>query len=86
MPIPKGNMHVVSLTTTIHNYRHSPKTYVINFNSHQRIIQHTKQPDNITAQWIERSDNTDEMIKHAIFGYFCQRSGLLVHLEDSYLT
>nr|KYP53434.1 hypothetical protein KK1_024568 [Cajanus cajan] len=34
----------------------------------------------------ERSDNTAEMIKHAIFGYFSQRSGLLVHLEDSYLT
>ncbi|KAL2326891.1 hypothetical protein Fmac_020318 [Flemingia macrophylla] len=34
----------------------------------------------------ERSDNMAEMIKHAIFGYFSQRSGLLVHLEDSYLT
>lgn len=34
----------------------------------------------------ERSDNTAEMIKHAIFGYFCQRSGLLMYLEDSYLT
>lgn len=34
----------------------------------------------------ERSDNTAEMIKHAIFGYFSQRSGLLVYLEDSYLT
>ncbi|XP_045811930.1 uncharacterized protein LOC123906115 [Trifolium pratense] len=35
---------------------------------------------------IDRSDNTAEMIKHAIFGYFSQRSGLLVYLEDSYLT
>ncbi|KAK7278794.1 hypothetical protein RJT34_23830 [Clitoria ternatea] len=35
---------------------------------------------------VERSDNTAEMIKHAIFGYFSQRSGLLVYLEDSYLT
>lgn len=35
---------------------------------------------------IERSDNTAEMIKHAIFGYFSQRSGLLVYMEDSYLT
>ncbi|XP_047171410.1 uncharacterized protein LOC124839583 [Vigna umbellata] len=35
---------------------------------------------------VERSDNTAEMIKHAIFGYFSQRSGLLVFLEDSYLT
>ncbi|KAL3534108.1 hypothetical protein ACH5RR_002569 [Cinchona calisaya] len=34
----------------------------------------------------ERSDNTAEMIKHAIFGYFSQRSGLLIYLEDSYLT
>ncbi|KAK6945415.1 Protein of unknown function DUF620 [Dillenia turbinata] len=34
----------------------------------------------------ERSDSTAEMIKHAIFGYFSQRSGLLVYLEDSYLT
>ncbi|KAK6941967.1 Protein of unknown function DUF620 [Dillenia turbinata] len=34
----------------------------------------------------ERSDGTAEMIKHAIFGYFSQRSGLLVYLEDSYLT
>ncbi|KAG6772350.1 hypothetical protein POTOM_023755 [Populus tomentosa] len=33
-----------------------------------------------------RSDSTAEMIKHIIFGYFSQRSGLLVHLEDSYLT
>ncbi|KAI4348819.1 hypothetical protein L6164_009495 [Bauhinia variegata] len=35
---------------------------------------------------IDRSDNAAEMIKHVIFGYFSQRSGLLVHLEDSYLT
>lgn len=34
----------------------------------------------------DRSDNTAEMIKHVIFGYFSQRSGLLVYLEDSYLT
>nr|GMD46344.1 uncharacterized protein LOC109181479 [Ipomoea batatas] len=34
----------------------------------------------------ERSDNTAEMIKHVMFGYFSQRSGLLVCLEDSYLT
>ncbi|KAG9133733.1 hypothetical protein Leryth_018431 [Lithospermum erythrorhizon] len=33
-----------------------------------------------------QSDNTAEMIKHVMFGYFSQRSGLLVHLEDSYLT
>ncbi|XP_059668560.1 uncharacterized protein LOC132313684 [Cornus florida] len=34
----------------------------------------------------DRSDNTAEMIKHVMFGYFSQRSGLLVYLEDSYLT
>ncbi|KAA0043759.1 uncharacterized protein E5676_scaffold352G005140 [Cucumis melo var. makuwa] len=34
----------------------------------------------------DRSDNTAEMIKHAIYGYFCQRRGLLVYLEDSSLT
>ncbi|KAG8483766.1 hypothetical protein CXB51_023269 [Gossypium anomalum] len=34
----------------------------------------------------DRSDSTAEMIKHVIFGYFSQRSGLLVFLEDSYLT
>ncbi|KAJ7971398.1 Protein of unknown function (DUF620) [Quillaja saponaria] len=35
---------------------------------------------------VDRSDNTAEMIKHVIFGYFSQRSGLLVYLQDSYLT
>ncbi|RZB91498.1 uncharacterized protein LOC114367384 [Glycine soja] len=35
---------------------------------------------------VERSDSKAEMIKHAIFGYFSQRSGLLVYLGDSYLT
>lgn len=34
----------------------------------------------------DRSDSTAEMIKHVIFGYFSQRSGLLVYLEDTYLT
>ncbi|KAG7017537.1 hypothetical protein SDJN02_19402, partial [Cucurbita argyrosperma subsp. argyrosperma] len=35
---------------------------------------------------VNRSDNTAEMIKHAIYGYFCQKRGLLVYLEDSSLT
>ncbi|XP_023005947.1 uncharacterized protein LOC111498804 [Cucurbita maxima] len=35
---------------------------------------------------VDRSDNTAEMIKHVIYGYFCQRRGLLVYLEDSSLT
>uniref|UniRef100_A0A2P2NY95 Lipase n=1 Tax=Rhizophora mucronata TaxID=61149 RepID=A0A2P2NY95_RHIMU len=38
------------------------------------------------ADLADRSDNTAEMIKHVTFGYFSQRSGLLVFLEDSYLT
>ncbi|KAK2985374.1 hypothetical protein RJ640_029331 [Escallonia rubra] len=38
------------------------------------------------ADLAERSDNTAEMIKHVMFGYFSQRNGLLVYLEDSYLT
>uniref|UniRef100_A0A1J3DY01 DUF620 domain-containing protein n=2 Tax=Noccaea caerulescens TaxID=107243 RepID=A0A1J3DY01_NOCCA len=33
-----------------------------------------------------RSDSTAEMIKHVAFGYFSQKSGLLVCLEDSSLT
>ncbi|XP_061372126.1 uncharacterized protein LOC133314636 [Gastrolobium bilobum] len=35
---------------------------------------------------VDRSDNTAEMIKHVTFGYFSQRNGLLVYLEDSSLT
>ncbi|CAA0837501.1 Protein of unknown function (DUF620 [Striga hermonthica] len=38
------------------------------------------------ADLAERSDSSAEMIKHVTVGYFSQRSGLLVHLEDSYLT
>ncbi|KAL7613865.1 uncharacterized protein LOC111917523 [Lactuca sativa] len=38
------------------------------------------------ADLADRSDNTAEMIKHVMFGYFSQKNGLLVHLEDSYLT
>ncbi|GAB2278028.1 hypothetical protein Dimus_012727 [Dionaea muscipula] len=34
----------------------------------------------------DRSDSTAEMIKHVTFGYFSQKNGLLVYLEDSYLT
>ncbi|MED6106227.1 hypothetical protein PIB30_002680 [Stylosanthes scabra] len=35
---------------------------------------------------VDRSDNTAEMIKHVTFGYFSQKNGLLVYLEDSFLT
>ncbi|KAF7818912.1 uncharacterized protein G2W53_024367 [Senna tora] len=34
----------------------------------------------------DRSDSTAEMIKHVLFGYFSQKTGLLLYLEDSYLT
>lgn len=38
------------------------------------------------ADLADRNDSTAEMIKHVRFGYFSQRSGLLVYLGDSYLT
>lgn len=38
------------------------------------------------SELAERSDSSAEMIKHVTLGYFSQRSGLLVYLEDSYLT
>lgn len=38
------------------------------------------------ADLYQRSDSTAEMIKHVTIGYFSQKSGLLVYLEDSYLT
>lgn len=34
----------------------------------------------------DRSDGTAEMIKHSVHGYFSHKTGLLVHLDDSYLT
>lgn len=33
-----------------------------------------------------RSEGPAEIIRHVLFGYFSQRSGLLVHIEDSHLT
>ncbi|VAI28006.1 unnamed protein product [Triticum turgidum subsp. durum] len=33
-----------------------------------------------------RSEGLAEIIRHVLFGYFSQKSGLLVHLEDSHLT
>lgn len=38
------------------------------------------------ADLADRSDNTAETIKHVTFGYFSQKCGLVVYLEDSYLT
>lgn len=33
-----------------------------------------------------RSEDPAEIIRHALFGYFSQKTGLLVHMEDSLLT
>ncbi|KAK8943411.1 hypothetical protein KSP40_PGU007788 [Platanthera guangdongensis] len=33
-----------------------------------------------------RSDGMGEIIRHALFGYFSQKTGLLIHMEDSHLT
>ncbi|GER47655.1 hypothetical protein STAS_24767 [Striga asiatica] len=34
----------------------------------------------------ERSEGPAEVIRHVLYGYFSQRSGLLVYMEDSHLT
>lgn len=33
-----------------------------------------------------RSGGPSEIIRHVLFGYFSQKTGLLVHIEDSHLT
>ncbi|KAG0451375.1 hypothetical protein HPP92_013773 [Vanilla planifolia] len=33
-----------------------------------------------------RSEGPAEVIRHVLFGYFCQKTGLLIHIEDSHLT
>lgn len=33
-----------------------------------------------------RSEGPAEIIRHVLFGYFSQKSGLLIHMEDSHLT
>ncbi|KAF3448798.1 hypothetical protein FNV43_RR09511 [Rhamnella rubrinervis] len=38
------------------------------------------------AAVMERSEGPAEVIRHALYGYFCQKSGLLIYLEDSHLT
>ncbi|GAV64900.1 DUF620 domain-containing protein [Cephalotus follicularis] len=38
------------------------------------------------AAVVERSEGPAEVIRHVLYGYFCQRSGLLIYLEDSHLT
>ncbi|WOL04954.1 hypothetical protein Cni_G13677 [Canna indica] len=34
----------------------------------------------------ERSDGSAEVIRHVLYGYFSQKSGLLIYIEDSHLT
>ncbi|XP_015889633.1 uncharacterized protein LOC107424358 [Ziziphus jujuba] len=38
------------------------------------------------AAVMERSEGSAEVIRHALYGYFCQKSGMLIYLEDSHLT
>lgn len=38
------------------------------------------------AAVMERSEGPAEVIRHVLYGYFCQKSGLLIYLEDSHLT
>lgn len=40
--------------------------------------------DNQTLK--SRSEGPAEIIRHVLFGYFSQKTGLLVHMEDSHLT
>eukprot|EP00249_Psilotum_nudum_P010418 c22530_g1_i1 orf=1232-2428(+) len=46
------------------------------------ILKLTADPSTLAA----RSDGPAEIIRHVLFGYFSQRTGLLVYLEDSHLT
>lgn len=38
------------------------------------------------ADVMERIEGPAEVIRHVLYGYFCQKSGLLIYLEDSHLT
>lgn len=39
------------------------------------------------SDMLERSEGpAAEVIRHALYGYFCQKTGLLMYLEDSHLT
>ncbi|KAK8937112.1 hypothetical protein KSP39_PZI012145 [Platanthera zijinensis] len=46
------------------------------------ILKLTADPQTLKA----RSEGTAEIIRHVLFGYFSQKTGLLVHMEDSHLT
>lgn len=38
------------------------------------------------AAVMERNEGPAEVIRHVLYGYFCQKSGLLIYMEDSHLT
>lgn len=46
------------------------------------VLKLTSDPQNLKA----RSEGPAEIIRHVMFGYFSQRTGVLVQLEDSHLT
>uniref|UniRef100_A0A0A9EYY7 Uncharacterized protein n=1 Tax=Arundo donax TaxID=35708 RepID=A0A0A9EYY7_ARUDO len=46
------------------------------------ILKLCTEPETLKA----RSEGLAEIIRHVMFGYFNQRTGLLVHIEDSHLT
>lgn len=46
------------------------------------VLKLAADPDTLSS----RSDGPAEIIRHVLFGYFSQRTGLLVFLEDSHLT
>ena len=45
------------------------------------ILKLCTEPETLKA----RSEGLAEIIRHVMFGYFSQRTGLLVHIEDSHL-
>ncbi|XP_061373910.1 uncharacterized protein LOC133316202 [Gastrolobium bilobum] len=46
------------------------------------ILKLCTDPETLNA----RSEGPAEIIRHVLFGYFSQKTGLLVHIEDSHLT
>ncbi|XP_057485603.1 uncharacterized protein LOC130771913 [Actinidia eriantha] len=43
----------------------------------------------VAADWtalMERNEGAAEVIRHVLYGYFSQKSGLLIYMEDSHLT
>ncbi|WOK99643.1 hypothetical protein Cni_G08355 [Canna indica] len=46
------------------------------------ILKLCADPDTLKA----RSEGPAEVIRHVLFGYFSQKTGLLLHMEDSHLT